>query len=127
MQIAVSALIITDGKLLVQYHNKLNMLALPSGKAEIGETPEQAIAREIAEELGVTDMTIVGEKSYPHHDIRTVEYNYIVTLHAPWVNNEPKKHKWIKPMSPEEILASDIPLAHTTIYALERIKAEQLI
>jgi 8-oxo-dGTP diphosphatase len=54
----VAALIELDGKLLVCQRRRDAPFALkwefPGGKAEPGETPEQALQRELREELGVT-------------------------------------------------------------------------
>ena len=50
------AIVIKDGKLLVMYRNKFGnkYVTLPGGKVEIGETPEQAVVREVREEATIT-------------------------------------------------------------------------
>ncbi|HLV95195.1 MAG TPA: (deoxy)nucleoside triphosphate pyrophosphohydrolase [Candidatus Acidoferrales bacterium] len=57
MRTVVAALIESDGKLLVCQRRRDAAFALkwefPGGKAEPGETPEQALERELREELGV--------------------------------------------------------------------------
>ncbi len=58
MKTVVAALIESDGKLLVCQRRRTDSFGLmwefPGGKLEPGETPAQAIARELHEELGVT-------------------------------------------------------------------------
>lgn len=55
--VVAAALIDRDGRLLVQQRPEgLSMAGLwefPGGKVEPGETPEQALIRELAEELGI--------------------------------------------------------------------------
>ncbi len=55
--VVAAALVDRDGRLLVQQRPEgLSMAGLwefPGGKIEIGETPEQALIRELAEELGI--------------------------------------------------------------------------
>lgn len=47
-------LVIKDRKLLLAYSNNKQCFYLPGGKIDEGETPEQSLCREIAEELNVT-------------------------------------------------------------------------
>lgn len=55
--LVVAALIEADGKLLVCQRRRTDSFGLmwefPGGKLEAGETPAQALARELQEELGV--------------------------------------------------------------------------
>ena len=56
--LVVAALIEADGKLLVCQRRRTDSFGLmwefPGGKLEPGETPSEALARELQEELGVT-------------------------------------------------------------------------
>lgn len=55
IKIRCRALILNEGKLLVVKHTiDDNYYALPGGKLEKGENPQECIIREIQEELGVT-------------------------------------------------------------------------
>jgi 8-oxo-dGTP diphosphatase len=53
---AVRAIIVKDGNLLVMHRNKFGTEyeTLPGGGVEIGEEPEAAIVRELAEETSIT-------------------------------------------------------------------------
>ncbi|MGH9684700.1 MAG: (deoxy)nucleoside triphosphate pyrophosphohydrolase [Candidatus Acidiferrales bacterium] len=66
MVTVVAALIEHDGKLLVCQRRRGDRFELlwefPGGKLEPGETPEQALQRELREELGVT--ATIGREVY---------------------------------------------------------------
>ncbi len=50
----VCAVIISDGKILAMYDERSPYYYLPGGRVKIGETAEQAVIREIQEELNDT-------------------------------------------------------------------------
>ena len=50
----VCAMIISDGKILAMHNERTPYYYLPGGRVKIGETAENAVIREIREELGVT-------------------------------------------------------------------------
>lgn len=51
----VCAIIIADGKILAIHHDtQTPYYSLPGGRVTMGETAEQAVVREVQEELGVT-------------------------------------------------------------------------
>lgn len=51
----VCAIIISDEKILTVYHHTPSpYYSLPGGRVKMGETVEQAVVREVQEELGVT-------------------------------------------------------------------------
>ena len=51
----VCAMMLSDGKILTVYHHTPSpYYSLPGGRVMMGETAEQAVMREIQEELGVT-------------------------------------------------------------------------
>ena len=57
LTVVAAALVDADGRVLVQQRAQGRHMAglweFPGGKLEPGETPEQALARELAEELGI--------------------------------------------------------------------------
>lgn len=87
----VAAVILKDGKVFATqrgYGNYKDWWEFPGGKIEKGESPEQALVREIQEELDAE--ILVGEK------IKTVEWDYPefhLTLHCFWCTlNAPAIH-----------------------------------
>ena len=79
--VAVALLYDADGRMLVQQRPTDKMLGglweLPGGKVEVGERPEAAIVREVAEELGVVAEAeaLVARVEHAYSHLR-------VTLHA---------------------------------------------
>jgi mutator protein MutT len=51
--VSIKGVLVRDGR-VVLLRNARDEWELPGGKLEPGETPEQCLAREIAEELGIT-------------------------------------------------------------------------
>lgn len=70
--LCTTALIFRDGKVLMglrNYEKTGPLWTFPGGRCDIGETPENALKREVAEETGITDLIIkelVGEKEGAH-------------------------------------------------------------
>lgn len=50
----VCAMIISDGKILAMHDDRSPYYYLPGGRVTIGETAENAVVREVQEELGIT-------------------------------------------------------------------------
>lgn len=87
----------------------------PGGKIEPGEQPEQALRREVAEELGVLPLRLVGLGSFPHqYPERHVE---ILLWLVPAFEGEPRgldgqALRWVQPAELEDcgLLEADLPM-----------------
>lgn len=76
IHVSAAALIDTDGRVLVASRPEGTFMPgfweFPGGKIEPGETPEEALRREIKEELGIEisciwPFTFISEKREDHH------------------------------------------------------------
>ena len=74
-----SAIIISEGKVLLVHHRKLGVWLYPGGHVENYETPNQAVIREVREETGL-DVEIIGKRdeSLADHE------NNVSVLHIPY-------------------------------------------
>ena len=99
---AVVAVIERNGKYLIQKRPSSGLLAglweFPGGKREPGETLEEALAREVREELGVE-----VREARPLVTVRHAYTEYYVTLHAFACDivgepkADPKRLRWVAP------------------------------
>jgi len=108
--LAVSAAIVRDGRVLIVRRARAPMLGvhtLPGGVVEAGETLEEAVRREIAEETGLT-IAPVGLAGYRDaifrdKDDRVERHFVIMAFAARWVAGEPKlneelhDYRWVTP------------------------------
>ena len=78
---AAAALIDPDNRILIQERPEAKYKAgfweFPGGKLETGETPEQALVRELREELGIT--TIDAKRSLASIPFAPAAYNVSMT------------------------------------------------
>lgn len=112
-----------DGKILVGQRPENNSLPgqweFPGGKIEPGETPEQALVRELQEELGITadvgDLKLACTHSYGEVGILILFFEILF-----W-KGEPKAqhHMMLEWIHPEELKHRNIPEANRKI--LDRI------
>jgi len=106
----VSAVIMTDDKVLMMDHVKYNMWTIPVGKVEIGQTIEEGLIQELKEEVNITPVKFkqIGKfkRGYMRKGKRVMVTNNIFRIFS-WrgklKNNEPSKHRSIKFMSVDEI------------------------
>lgn len=107
----VAALIERDGKILVCQRRRDGRFGLlwefPGGKVEPGETPEEALLRELREELGVDAM--VGPEVYrTRHEYAEMPRALELVFFATRVSDEPKnldfeQIAWREPASLREL------------------------
>jgi len=110
IRLCVCALVIHEGKLLIVKRSALdsflpNIWDFPGGGVEQGETLEQALARELKEEIGIdvsdADIQLVGvseELSGPGNNKREIQFNYQIVLSNTvqiTLNSEHSEYDWI--------------------------------
>lgn len=108
-----------DGKILVGQRPEHNSLAglweFPGGKIELGESPEQALVRELSEELGIT--ADIGELklsvTHSYNDVGIV----ILFFEVLFWKGEPKAkhHLMLEWIYPEELQERSIPEANKKV------------
>ena len=107
---AIGAIFIKDKKILMMDHVKFNFWTVPIGKAEKNETVEQALKKEIKEELNITvkkfKLISIWKRTFANagKQIKTENYLYLIENYSGTIkNNEPHKHRSIEYMSIKEI------------------------
>jgi 8-oxo-dGTP diphosphatase len=108
-----------DGRILVGQRPENNTLAglweFPGGKIELGETPEQALARELSEELDIEakigDIKLVCTHTYGDVGILILFYEVLFWKGQP----KAKHHMMLEWIYPEELAHRSIPEANKKI------------
>lgn len=104
--LVIGAIILTEGVYVIQFNNKLNAYAIPLGKVEKNELPENALKREMFEELNIFvnqyKLLVITNKRI--NDQEYVFYIYkIFFFTGIIINKEPEKHKSLNYMSKQTI------------------------
>ena len=122
--------ILKDGKVLLNYVTKFNSYEFPGGGLEPGETPEQALVREVAEETGhvvipetIREFGIVIRRQQDSKDpdgiFEQKNYYYFCEVEDRTVPRKPDEHEVIEGAEPVWVDALSIPI-HRTRKAFER-------
>jgi 8-oxo-dGTP diphosphatase len=126
-RIVTAAIIRKNGSVLLARRSPGEKLAgfweFPGGKVENGETPEECLARELDEELGI--LTRIGEKcaeslhQYDHRNFRIVAYLVDCIAGEPRPNVHDRL-EWVKidDISGYQLLPADIPI----LASLQKLK-----
>jgi 8-oxo-dGTP diphosphatase len=104
--VAACALVDTDGRVLLSQRPEGKALAglweFPGGKVDPGETPEQALVRELEEELGIeTKIACLAPLTFASYTYET--FHLLMPLYVCrrfWgtpVPREGQKLKWVRP------------------------------
>jgi len=122
-----------DNRVLVGQRPENNTLAglweFPGGKIEIGESPEQALARELSEELGIEaeigDLKISCTHSYGDVGIIILFYEVLFWKGEP----KAKHHVNLEWVTPKELPLKNIPDANrknlSRIFKAFHLKADE--
>ncbi|MEY3733252.1 MAG: hypothetical protein RL347_611 [Actinomycetota bacterium] len=123
MTVVVAAAIGRDGRYLAARRTRPDWAAgrweFPGGKVEPGESDEQALVREIREELGVG--IAIGDRvpgEWPLHD-DLVLHLYVATL----IEGDPQPldhHDDLRWLTPDEF--DDIPWLESDLHAVARLR-----
>jgi 8-oxo-dGTP diphosphatase len=104
--VVACALVDTDGRVLLSQRPEGKALAglweFPGGKVDAGETPEQALVRELQEELGIeTKIACLAPLTFASHTYET--FHLLMPLYVCrrfWgtpMPREGQKLKWVRP------------------------------
>jgi 8-oxo-dGTP diphosphatase len=121
--VAAAALIDSSGRVLITQrpaHKQLGGLwEFPGGKVELGEAPEQALVRELKEELDLTvepdalDPFAFASHAYP--DFHLLMPLYVATKFGGVMKLDPNSAQAAKWVQPQELRAHDMPPADVVL------------
>jgi 8-oxo-dGTP diphosphatase len=121
MLVAACALVDADRRVLIAQRPEGKMFPLlwefPGGKLEDGETPEQALIRELDEELGIaTKSACLAPLAFVSHTYESFHILMPLYVCRKWQGTpEPREHlalKWVRPQALRDfpMPPADIPL-----------------
>lgn len=106
----VTAIIKKDNRYLVLWHNKYDFWAFPTSKVDPGESPLQALSREMREEIGIQVTNSIWIKEVDKKDKRdqvvvNIRYHLfeILAYEGEISNREPSKHREIRWLSQQDL------------------------
>ena len=123
----VAGIIINDGKILLAQRaataSQANLWEFPGGKIEHNESPEQALERELYEELAIRTTTVswVADSTFEYNDKTVCLKGYISHwLSGELMLNEHQNAVWVQP---DELLnyalcPADIPIVDRLLQVL---------
>ncbi|HZX87483.1 MAG TPA: 8-oxo-dGTP diphosphatase MutT [Reyranella sp.] len=124
--VAAVALVDVDGRVLIAQRPEGKSMAglweFPGGKVDPGETPEEALVRELSEELGIeTATSCLAPIAFASHGYETFHLLMPVFACRKW-NGTPQPHegqtlKWVAPM---ELARYPMPPADLPLIGLLR-------
>lgn len=122
--VVAAALVDRDGRLLVQRRPAGKPMAglweFPGGKLEAGETPEQALIRELAEELGIdVEAACLAPACFASDTLGDRHLLLLVYVCRKWGGTPAARHaealRWVRPV---ELHGLDMPPADEPLIGL---------
>ena len=122
--VVAAALVDRDGRLLVQQRPEGTSMAglweFPGGKREVGETPEQALVRELAEELAIdVDHSCLAPACFASDMLGDRHLLLLLYVCHKWRGTPMAPHatalRWVRPV---ELYALDMPPADKPLIGL---------
>jgi len=115
--VAACALVDADNRVLIAQRPEGKQLAglweFPGGKVEPGETPEETVVRELAEELGIeTKTACLAPLTFASHSYDT--FNLLMPLYVCrrfWGTPQPLEHQALKWVRANKLRDYDMPPA----------------
>lgn len=120
MQIIVACGVLKrDGRYLITQRNS-GEWEFPGGKIEFGETPEECLVRELAEEIGITvsvdDVFAVSSAMQGDKHILLLAFHCVI-VEGDVQHLEVEDHRWVLPeeLTEYEMSLADLPLVEKLI------------
>ena len=122
--VVAAAMIDADGRVLVQQRPPGKPMAglweFPGGKIDVGETPEAALRRELAEELGISiDESCLAPAVFASEPIADRHLLLLLYVLRKWPGSPEARHasalKWLRPV---ELHRLDMPPADRPLIGL---------
>lgn len=124
MTVVAAALVDGDGRVLLQQRapgrHMAGLWEFPGGKVEPGERPEQALIRELAEELGIeTEIACIAPATFASAELGERHLLLLLYICRKW-RGEPRPLdasalKWVRP---NQMFALDMPPADIPLIGL---------
>lgn len=124
LTVVAAALVDGDGRVLLQQRapgrHMAGLWEFPGGKVEPGERPEQALIRELAEELGIeTEIACIAPATFASAELGERHLLLLLYICRKW-RGEPRPLdasalKWVRP---NQMFALDMPPADIPLIGL---------
>jgi 8-oxo-dGTP diphosphatase len=120
LQVVACALVDQDGRVLLTSRPEGKSMAgyyeFPGGKIEVGETPEQALIRELREEISIeTSASCLAPFSFVSYGFEQTHVVVLLYICRKWKGFvtplEGQAYKWVKPreLPDQNLLAGNVP------------------